>query len=150
MVRYLRTESALSASASNPPSYALLVFTRVCRKWRAAAYPTPRLWCNLLLPDAPRPTEWSSLNSFIRRVKLWMGCSKPFPIARLERRGLKTLPKTFKRAYMAALVPHSRRWVDITLGFGGQDLTYLYSLPDDAFPLLKEIRSSCLAWRRLQ
>lgn len=39
---------------------------------------------------------------------------------------------------MAALVPHSRRWVDVTLDLGGEDLTYLYGLPDDAFPLLEK------------
>lgn len=30
-----------------------LVFTRVCRNWRATAYSTPRLWTKLFLPEPP-------------------------------------------------------------------------------------------------
>lgn len=55
------------------------------------------------------------------------------------------MPKTFMRSYMAAVVSHCQRWVDVTLDLGGEDLTYLYGLPDDAFPLLEKfaLRDSC-------
>lgn len=58
------------------------------------------------------------------------------------------MPKTFMRSFMAVLVAHCRRWVDVTLDLGGEDLTFLYGLPDDAFPLLERfiLSDSCGAF----
>lgn len=118
------------------PHKAPLVFTLVCRKWRATAYSTPMLWTKLRLPEPPR--KWTPLRSFIDSTALWLKCSEPYPIARLEVRGLKDMPATFLRPYLTAIISHSRRWERIWLPLDDHDLSYFDGLSENAFPLLKK------------
>lgn len=118
------------------PLKAPLVFTLVCRKWRATAYSTPMIWTKLRLPEPPK--NWTSLRSFTSSVALWMKCSEPYPIARLEVRGLKDMPTTFLRPYLTAMVSHSRRWERVWLPLDDHDLSFFDGLSENAFPLLKK------------
>lgn len=69
-------------------------------------------------------------------VEGWLKRSEPFPIARLEVRGLKNMP--FLQTYLAALVSYFRRWERVSLPLDGHDISFFRALPEDAFPSLRK------------
>lgn len=118
------------------PKQAPILFTLVCRKWRATALSTPRLWTNLWLPQPPK--QWAPLRLYIIAVKGWLKCSHPLPI-RLQVRVLKYMSPTFLRSFISALLEHARRWESVAIFFEGNNssLTVFDEVDESFFPLLK-------------
>ncbi|PPQ68869.1 hypothetical protein CVT24_007678 [Panaeolus cyanescens] len=133
-----------------------LLLTLVCRKWRAAALSTPRLWTKLhiafqssVTPECydPRRLSDQRWKPRLAGIKQWMSRSGDLPLSLslkcviLGHIGQES--HHIEREAIQAVVEHSRRWEMLELSMTRYSLNTLFSLLDinqSTVPMLRSLR----------
>ena len=110
-----------------------LIFTRVCRSWRAIAYSIPSLWSNMRLPSLP--SKASKAISFFCALDNWLSLSRNRPL-KFYLQSSSSNSSHIDR-YLTILGAHFHRWQDIHF-----DLPSYSSFPrvsSTKFPFLERL-----------
>ncbi|KAL1696801.1 hypothetical protein GGG16DRAFT_42486 [Schizophyllum commune] len=150
------THNAL-LSPDEPP----LLLTRNCRAWREVALSTPELWASFHVVCTPFDTDMSEqarqvVELRLRAVETWLARSGTWPLdisIRAEylpilMEGGRRLTSTVT-SVLRAILPHSRRWRNLTVTATVEEMAELLPLRLD-LPQLRSFALCELGWQSVQ
>ncbi|KAJ7504679.1 hypothetical protein B0H11DRAFT_2347342 [Mycena galericulata] len=127
---FLQRIDSCGGSTSNPASP--LFLGHICHKWREIAVSTPSLWTTISLTLA----DITSPDSRLRLLEIWLARSRDCPLSiSLIDDGPWPDAVSIANQFVAAIVPHCRRWHALQLKMRFRDFLQIQG----ELPLLREL-----------
>ncbi|KAG1824852.1 uncharacterized protein BJ212DRAFT_1476141 [Suillus subaureus] len=106
--------NTISLNVSNPP----LVFTRVCRLWRAVAYSTPEVWSRILVALPGKVKPWKPFLPYF--LQCWLARSVRLPLTLwivddFQNRKCNWIEPVADSRLLDILLSESQRWETVSM-----------------------------------